>query len=316
MIRGTTPSQQKVTNMERPARRGGTVDKPIVLDAQPEVREIISGRSLWFIALFGCLLVGVSIILALKYPGANGVWSDVALQFGSTILLFSLLFYVERHFVRREVRQFSEQLLRALRRDEVIPEDILNAPDTNLTSAASAAASAWYSAAASGDFSAAWALSEQNWRVCRAQAWIWKNTSQLGLTDLADMQSLAEELSKVKSDHRLWHTFISMERNQFLEATAGAPPERWGIATRRRCMGPGYELFVFIPLSMEYQYGLEVRTPTLLRGSNTVLMHRTEDGWRLAAFNVEAAPLPGWPPTWWIKYDPVAEAATDQMESA
>lgn len=309
-------SEQGVTLRMRPTRRGGAVDKPIVLDAEPEVKEVISGGWLWFIALVGCLLVVLSILLALINPEVNSIWSDVVLQFGSTILLFSVLFYVERHFVRREVRQFSEQLLRALRRDEAIPEDILNDPDTNLNSNASIAASKWYSAVASGNFTAAWAMSEENWRMCRAQAWIWNNKTLLNLTDLREMQNLAEELSKVQSEHPLWPTFIDIERNQFQESTASAPPDRWGIATRRRCVGPGYELFLFLPLSDEYRHGLEVRAPTLISGSQSVLMHFTGNDWLLAAFGAEAAPLPGWPPAWWIKYDPVAEAATDQMESA
>lgn len=128
------------------------------------------------------------------------------------------------------------------------------------------------------------------------------------------MQSLAEELSKVQSEHPLWPTFINSERNELLKGISGTPPDRWAMASRRRCVGPGYELFVFSSLSDEYRHGLEVRAPTLVPNSLSVLMHLTPDGWQLAAFTAEAPPLPGWPPAWWIKYDPVAEAATDQME--
>lgn len=282
------------------------IDKPLVVGTDSEPKEIISYVWLWFLALLGSFLVGFAIYLAVVWPGMRDIWSQVSLQFGATILLFTVLFYIERRFLRRVIRQTGEELLRALRPNEAVP-------DTMRNPAALQAATEWFSSVVNGEFNRAWELSEENWRLCRAQAWIWNNRGVLGLADEAEMEELAKALSKVYSDHPLWIRFIQSERDQLFEAVAGARNKSWGAATGRRCVGPGYELFLFFELRDDYRYGLEVRGPTLVPGTYPCLMHLTSEGWRLAAYSVEAPPQPGFPPAWWIKYDPVAEEATDAM---
>lgn len=291
------------------------VDKPIALGADEDAREIVSNRWLWILGLTGCLLVALAVVLDTEFPRTDDIWTDIALQFGSTILLFAVLFYVERRFVRRVIQQAAKQFLRAMSPDEPISDDVLDNPNTRIGSAAADAAAAWYSAISEGRFSDAWARSERNWRLCRAQAWIWNHRSQLGLTDQSQMQNLAGELSAVACSHTVSQHFMASERAQFLEATSGTPPGRWGLASSRRCVGPGYEVFIFIALTEDYAYGMEILGPSLVPGSHTVLMHLIEGGWQMAAFDAVAPPQPGWPPAWWIKGDRVAELATDLMEA-
>ncbi len=207
-----------------------------------------------------------------------------------------------------------EPELRELKADECLPkESVINPPAIGITLIDEAwnLAHIWFTSVRSGDFEHVWSLSEHNWRLCRAQAWIWNNRTLLGLDDLRAAQQMALALSEVDSLHPLWPEFARSERNQFLEWFAGAPTEEWGVASRRRPVGPGYELLIFMPRGNRPQ-GYLFTQPTVIPGW-AVLTHLTTDGWRVAAFGAEAAPQPGWPPTWWIRHDPVAAAVTDEM---
>ncbi len=138
----------------------------------------------------------------------------------------------------------------------------------------------------------------------------WNNRQLLGLLDLRASDNMAEELSAVSSTRPLWPEFTCSERSQFMELFSEAPDQQWGVASRRRSVGPGYEVVLLAPLG-EHEHGYVVTQPTAIE-SVQILMHFTAEGWKVAAYNSCAAPQPGWPPAWWI-HDPVAAAATDQM---
>ncbi|MBG0827543.1 hypothetical protein HS041_07175 [Planomonospora sp. ID67723] len=277
-------------------------------------REIISRKWLISVGLLGLILVVGSAITALLWPELNSIWSSLQLELGATLLLFSVLFHVERTFVRREVRTIAEDLIRAITPDDIPrmakedPEQLQRVADPH---GPVAIAEEWREAILQGDFKKIWQLSEDNWKLCRIQAWIYNNREQLKAFDREDLDRLAEDLLQKTEKSRLWRPFIKSEKLQFKEAWGIARKELWGVAGKRRCLGPNYELVILTPLG-ERETGYIVNAPAGLPAAMQLLMHKSDGQWKLAAFGAHAPPLPGWPPAWWIEGDPAAEAATDE----
>lgn len=257
----------------------------------------------------GAALTALSVVTPLLWPTANPVWSSVELQFGSAILVFAVLFYVERRFIRKEVRDSTQQLIREMTPDllaeiaQSSPEEVIRMGEPG---GPVDVAATWRNLALAGRYEEAWSLSEPNWQLCRLQAWLYNNQEQLSFDINADMD-LCLEAMPATPDHFLWKEFFDCERFHFMAAW-DVGEQQWGVASRRRCVGPGYELVVTTPLGSRTN-GYVIREPSYLPASMNLLMHKTERGWLLATHSSQAPPQPGWPPAWWIEGDPVAENA-------
>ena len=284
---------------------------PIVLENGVQPKEGISHPWLWFFAALGSALVVISFVLALRYPNVHSIWPTASLQFGATILLFTVLFYAERRLIRRVVRETTDHLVRALKPNDPVLNTILNDAQTTVNAEAGKVALDWFEAVRTGDIGIVWELSEYNWRLCRAQARLWNSRELLGLSDPGEINQIANDLATFKVDHPWKGVFLNYGKRELQDAIPGKV--EWGMPNRRRCVGPGYELHILAPLHGEFRHGMEIHTPSLMPGSQFILTHLTADVWKVAAFNAEAPPHPGLPPAWWVKYDPAAEIATDQL---
>lgn len=279
---------------------------PVEHHDRRNLREVVSAWWLTGVGVFGAILTAVAIFTSLRWPNMNPVWSGIELQFGSAILIFALLFVVERRFIRRQVEESTQQLIENIT-DESFAKLAMDLPEETRRLAEPGgpveAATRWRDHVLAGDYVDAWNLSEDNWKLCRIQAWIYNNRTDLGLATLADLRACLNVMVSM-SDHILWPQFFATERNQFLKAWSIGQQE-WGVSSRRRCMGPGYELIITTPLGGRTS-GYVVHGPAALPHSMQLLMHQTDDGWLLAAYDAGAPPQPGWPPAWWMPNDPAA----------
>ena len=111
-------------------------------------------------------------------------------------------------------------------------------------------------------------------------------------------------------DDQRWLAFAKIEAEGFLAAVGDFDDDRWGWSQRRRIIGPSHEVILASPLPPNARDGFMVDNPTLLEESIQVLIscHQLERGliYLVAGLNLQAAPLPGWPPTWWALEDRAA----------
>lgn len=267
--------------------------EPIALDPTGKA-ERVSRPALLLILLFGFLAVRVAVALDRE------IWPSVALELGAGIMLFSVLFVVERSFVRNQTRALLEAIdmdgrdmdafVRTHSDEEV---DRMGSP-----TGAVAVAFEWAEAMIRGDYKHAWFLSDPNWRRCRAQSWLWNNRAlveQLG----GDRDALTDRILRAPDDDELWHNFVEVEKDQFRDAWRGIDLDQWGVASRSRPTGKNHELVILTPTG-RFQQGYIVREQVMLPSTLNLLMHQTEDGWLLASHASVAPPTPGWPPSWWI----------------
>lgn len=287
---------------------------PLGPEQIPLKRESIRGWSLVLIAFFGVALVVSGTWTSLEFTDLPQVWSSLQIDLGIGVLLFALLFQVERVVVRRHVDPLRQHL------EDITPRtmsDLARTSPNDLTRVTSSdgpvgRAFEWVEAMLSGDYETVWELSDANWQLCRVQAWIFNNLDALGLATESEADDLARTLVAGPSSHPRWHDFATTERDQFVAAWRGVDSADLGVASKRRCVGPGYELVVMTPMG-DRSNGYVVHAPSVLPTSLLLLMGRSDGKWRLAAFGAQAPPTPGWPPAWWIVGDPAAEAATDAM---
>jgi hypothetical protein len=231
---------------------------------------------------------------------------SVALELGTGMMLFAFLYWAERRLVRNQ----AEQLIEALSGDpkDLQPlKDIADRAEDLATreGGPSDIAWQWISAVCSGHYETAWELSEYNWRLCRAQAWLWNNKwiwNNAATAIYGTRDEIATALASSDVRHPLWLPFVQTEEKHFLEVWKDVQPEKWGIASNRRPTGRGYELVVFSPLG-RYRHGYLLHAPAYISNLQ-LLMHKTKDGWLMASVGSVAPPDPGWPPSWWLVGDP------------
>ncbi len=261
-------------------------------------------------------LASVLTYVALELKEVDGPWSGLALELGAGVLLFALLFLVERRMVSTAVTAALARITRAEKeRVWADPEaNPLTPGDFHSETGPLAVASAFVRDVADGNFADIWLITDRNWRTCRAQAWIFNNLKQLDLlSNLAGRDQLAEFLvNGPHPDDQIWQDFVKIESKGFRAAVGDFHDDRWGWSQRRRIVGPSHEVVFASPLPLDAPDGFMVDTPTLLEESIQVLVscHRFEGGviYLVAGLNQQAAPLPGWPPTWWSLDDPAATA--------
>lgn len=156
-------------------------------------------------------------------------------------------------------------------------------------------------------------LADENWRLCRVQAWLWNNRNLFG-SETAELDQLATSLTESHEPKDTWAGFITTEARDFVEAWGQIDPDKWGAASRRRRLARDYDLVILAPVGETGGYF--VNTATALPQAMTFIMHNVNGAWLVANHIGSAPPRPGWPPAWWTTTDPAMEALTDADESA
>lgn len=285
-----------------------TSERFIPLGGHPTFRDQLRRVWLWVIGLLGAAMVVAAVLFDL-HTSIEEIWSDVLLNTGSGALLFAVLFWAERRLVVREIAVQTQQIVQSITGSSDLRAEFANDPDAvNLDQRFAddrqiGTAMSFLGALASGRYEDAWALADDDWRLCRVQAWLWNNRDHFGRDEGVLDELAATILQDLSSALAL--AFVEVERAQYVEEYGGIDMSSYGAASRRRIVAPGYEVVLLIPLD-GYPGGVIVRQETLVRDAVPILAHWTENGWRVAAFGAEVAPSPGWPPSWWIRHDPAA----------
>ena len=145
-----------------------------------------------------------------------------------------------------------------------------------------------------GNYRRAWAFADKNWRLCRAQAWLFNNSGLLSMVDL-DKEKVAHGLSRLDPTHEMWLPFSACELEQFTTAWASIPLERMAVATNRRRVEDG-EIVLLVDRS-SYPDQLIMWQPTPAIGL-PFLVRNDGYGWLVSNHVGDRPPLPGWPPDW------------------
>ncbi len=153
------------------------------------------------------------------------------------------------------------------------------------------AAQAWIEAVQLGRYDTAWAMTDPNLRLVRAQAWVWNNRTDADIAAL-NRDELARALAQERPDHPLWGDFAATELHQITNVYGTYQAENWGASSGPSTVGPDYSLVLFAHLSGDPLI-LTDRPPVF---SLAFLMHAAPRGWLLASFS-DVLPKPGWPPT-------------------
>lgn len=254
-----------------------------------------------------------AILLGLHVGNPNHPFEGVFLELGAGLILFAGLFVYERQLVERT----AETVFRRITSREELADlgastfeqgdfmDPLGPVETAKT---------FINALLEDDFELAWKVMDSNFQVCRTQAWAFNNQAQLldlGI-DVGDGE-LDELLHAFKEGHHnLLESFFQIELSMFKGTLKRFSFETHGLASGRRILGPRHELIQFLKLPKGHEHGGVIEGTALVEGSvaKVVVAHveNHEDDLRylVAAFQSEVAPVPGWPPTFWERHDPVA----------
>lgn len=270
---------------------------------------------LWLLALSGVALIAASGVWTLRF-GQNqfNIVPSLTVDIGIALLLFSVLFLVERRIERQ-----IDAALRALTPDQArdsYHSGQEEAGDFREPGGPLELAMRVVEAIEADDFTFVWKSMDTNMRTCRLQAWIYNNLDELNLpsTPCNAWDELLDDLMiGPHTKPGLWSEFASCELRLFRRAITWDPGLTTGWSQRRRIVGPRHERIVMIPVPKGDQAGFEFTADTWVH-DNTVLCLSCDQNassgvptYRLASFG-SSVPLPGWPPTWWLESDTVARA--------
>lgn len=262
---------------------------------------------LWLLGLVGVASVVGAIYLDVVRDVEN-IAPSLLLELGAGVFLFAFLFWAERRIVIREVRRQTRALVEALTYSPEQQEAMAEDPELGTLESRFGeegqigVALRFVGAAADGRYEDAWELADDNWKLCRAEAFLWNNRNFYG-DDQSVLDRLAAEITAGPSDAEVWEEFVETERGQYVQTWGDIDVNQWGAASRRRRIAPDYELVILTPLG-KYETGFMVHGLTALPAAVTLVMHRTSHGFRVASHVAEAPPIPGWPPSWWVRNDP------------
>jgi hypothetical protein len=152
-------------------------------------------------------------------------------------------------------------------------------------------------------------LADENWRLCRIQAWLWNNRNLFG-SEVDELQRLAASLNERNEPQETWDAFVQAEAGIFITAWSPMDPDKWGAASRRRRLARDFDLVLLAPIGETGGYF--VNTATALPEAMTFVMHNVDGAWLVANHGGSAPPSPGWPPSWWTTNDPAVEALGDE----
>ncbi len=152
------------------------------------------------------------------------------------------------------------------------------------------------------------ACADDDWRLCRIQAWLWNNQTHFG-DDADALQVLADSLFERGQPAEVWADFLAVERQMFVDAWGPLHPDAFGAASRRRRLSRSYDLVVLAPVGTSGGYF--VTTATAIPDALVFVVHHKGAQWLVANHVGTAPPEPGWPPVWWNTNDPAIDGLPD-----
>jgi hypothetical protein len=259
--------------------------------------ERASGCGLFVVTLAG----GILIVLAVRH---NVGRASVELEVGAALMLFAILYYLQRVLIRRQTSEL-------IRRIDANLEDLSPVPEHR--QGALAVAFEWLEAMAAGDYMTGWRLSDDNWRLCRAQSWIWSN--RLIISQDHSIDEVERALAQGDAKHPLWAAFVYTESEYFRDYYSGVDTTKIGVGSEHRPTGRDYDLLLFPPLD-ESGKGYFVLQPMVLNTRAQVLIRKGvgEHGWLVASHCSVAPPTPGRPPSWWVVGDLTFKETPDGLK--
>jgi hypothetical protein len=273
--------------------------------------ERVRSWPLWVLGLTGATSVGGAIYLDLV-ADVTSILPSVLLELGAGIFLFAFLFWAERRVIRREVARQTRALIEALTGSEEQARQFADDPHVGDVSRFAPdgpidVAFRFVAAMTEGRYEDAWDLADDDWKLCRAQSWLWNNRDHYG-DDVALLDLLALQITLGPNESEVWQNFAFVEEAQFKGAWREIAAQGLGVATHQRRIAPDYEIVLLTPLGEYHESGFVVREPALIAGSMSLVIHTTSNGSKVASHVADAPPRPGWPPSWWAKGDPALKA--------
>jgi hypothetical protein len=224
------------------------------------------------------------------------VWSvdnilpSACLNVGVGGMLFALLFVAERRIIRRTgliwVSALEEQAARTGQDPAKLAAHFAGPV---------AAVQGFVRAVLDDDnYELAWRLADSNWRLCRAQAWIWNNRSH-PLVAPFDRDDTARALAEDHPTHELWASFAQTELDQIRGVWSEPDLRTYGAASASREV-PAGEIVLLVDIS-EHPEGAVAYGPTPVFGVS-FLVREIDGVWQIANLVGDRLPEPGWPPDW------------------
>jgi hypothetical protein len=155
------------------------------------------------------------------------------------------------------------------------------------------AALAWVQHILASDLSAAWKITDPNYRIVFAQGFIWANRAHPLLAG-EDRDDLAASLAALSFDHRLWPSFADKTISEIQEVFRDFFEHPYGAASAPRPVALDYELVKFVATE-SFDEPEIISGPTFRRGQ-VFLMRSPTDGWLVSGLDIHEPPEPGWPP--------------------
>lgn len=311
-----SPALQGVLSADVPLPRGSEggrqlrSNKLVAVDPNATDSNTVEKVRYWWlilVAVVGGGLLAAGVVLGIS-PLGKQLLPTVLIDVGLSVLLFVLLFAVERGAVRKVVRAEAERAFRSLSQPLTDPKDLVDmevADDAILRETELLgippfdAAIEWIRCANEGNsYSLLYDRSAYEYRLCRAQDWVWNNREHPDVTAEGDLNTLAQRLAEPDETCVLLVPFLEIESRTFRDNFKSVNPDKLGVPSRRRVVAPGYERVILAPMA-DHPDGILVLTPMLLGDSWQFLMQWTGDKWLLASDRSVAPPRPGLPPAWW-----------------
>lgn len=154
-----------------------------------------------------------------------------------------------------------------------------------------AAVWAWLAALTEDDWARAWRLSDDTFRLVRAQAWLWNNRDDPRVAG-QDLDELAAALARPNPSHDLWPAFAELEVRAHREAWDRWNLHNMGAGTHPRPVGLDYEVVVLL----EAEEPILFTETTLVPDALLFLVHLVDNRWLVANAGSDRHLVPGWPP--------------------
>jgi hypothetical protein len=260
--------------------------------------EDLNRQCLWYVGVGGTLLIVLAILLNILWEVKN-IFPNVALSLGTGAILFAVFFLLERRIIRQtgiywvsamedlaaQVGQSSDMLAAHFYGPVAVVNNFIDAIFDE------------------DDYQHAWKLTDQNWRLCRAQAWLWNNKDHPTVLKY-DYDTTAEALAEENSVHELWEYFGNTELKQFRESWSNPDIRKYGAASAKRKVED--DEIVILTNLYEYPSGFIIQKEKIIDDNFIFLVHKIKDNWFIANMLGDHIPEPGWPPDWkegWTYWD-------------
>lgn len=155
-----------------------------------------------------------------------------------------------------------------------------------------------------GAYEHALSFADDDWILCRVQAWLWNNQTHFG-ENPAELDHIAEHMLSNQEESDAWQEFVASETRQFISTWGPLGAREYGAANRRRRLAKDIDLVILAPVGTKGGY--YVMTATAIPDALTFVVRWKEGSWRILNHLGYAPPTPGWPPIWWVPNDPAIE---------